>query len=208
MSAWIAVAAIGGAALLALHIGGVPRAVLAIVAAALLFGATGYALQGKANLAGHPAVANAAPVEIDPATIDLRGDLLGRFTGDGAYLIASDALMRSGSRASGTNVVLLGLNHYPRSLTLWTGLGTALAQHDGAVSPAARLAFDQAARLAPEHPAPPFFRGQAYLESGDLVAARHYWARALALSPPGTSYRREIMLRLLALDLALGQRSP
>uniref|UniRef100_UPI0030D9C194 inorganic phosphate transporter n=1 Tax=Pseudomonas canadensis TaxID=915099 RepID=UPI0030D9C194 len=125
---------------------------------------------------------------IDPSIVDLRGALLGRFSGDGAYLVASDALMRRGSRDSGAQVVLMGLGHYPRSLTLWVGLGTALAQHDNTVSPAARLAFDHATRIAPDHPAPPFFEGLAYVEAGDFRTAHRYWAKALALSPPVISY--------------------
>ena len=208
MSGWIAVIVIAATASIALAFGGVSRSLWSLIGAALLLAAAGYALQGRGDLRGHAVAADSEPVPVDQATIDIRGAMLGRFSGDGAYLVASDALMRRGSRDTGANVVLLGLSHYPRSLTLWTGLGTALAQHDGSLSPAARLAFDQATRLAPDHPAPPFFRGQAYLESGDLVAARHFWKRALALSPRAASYRRDIALRLVALDMALSQQGP
>ncbi len=203
MNGWLMLALIGVAAAAALLAAGVARALWSMVGAALMLGAAGYAWQVRSDLPEHLAEADAIPVMVAPEIVDLRGSLLGRFTGDGAYLMASDALMRAGSRGSGANVVLLGLNHYPRSLTLWTGLGTALAQHDGTMSPAAKLAFDQAMRLAPDHPAPPFFEGLAYIQSGDLRTARRYWARALAVSPVGVSYRREIALRLAALDLVL-----
>lgn len=206
MNGWMTLGLIAGSATFILWRAGVALRVLAIAAPILALGIVGYAVQGRATLTGSPAQADSAAVAVDPAVVDLRGALLGRFSGDGAYLIASDALMRRGSRDSGAQVVLMGLTHYPRSLTLWAGLGTALAQHDGMVSPAARFAFAQAARIAPDHPAPPFFQGLAYVESGDLAAARPYWARALALSPPAISYRRDIALRLYALDLALAQR--
>lgn len=205
MSGWISLALIGMATAAALWASGVSRRLGSLVGAALMLGAAGYALQQHAGLGGRPAVSDAAPVQVAPEVTALRDAMLGRFTGDGAYLVASDALMRSGSRRSGTNVVLLGLNHYPRSLTLWTGLGTALAQHDATVSPAARLAFDQATRLAPEHPAPPFFEGLAYVAAGQYRVARPYWARALALTPAGVSYRREIAMRLAALDMVIAQ---
>ena len=55
-------------------------------------------------------------------------------------------------------------------------------------------------RLAPEHPAPPYFRGLAYAETGDFVKARRYWARALALSPREAGYRRDIAEQLATLD--------
>lgn len=200
---WLAL--IGAAAFLALWLGGVARSLWSLTGAALMLGAAGYAWQERASLRGHPVVADRNPVPVAPEITDLRGALLGRFTGDGAYLMASDALMRKGARDSGARVVLMGLGHYPRSLTLWTGLGTALAQHDGAMSPAARFAFDQATRIAPAHPAPPFFEGLAYVESGDYRAARRLWARALALSPPGVSYRREIAMRLDMLDMLIAR---
>lgn len=206
MNGWIALALIGLAAAIALWASGIAPTLWTLVGAALMLGAAGYAWQQRAALGERLAASDAIPVAVAPEIVDLRGALLGRFTGDGAYLMASDALMRAGSRRSGANVVLLGLNHYPRSLTLWTGLGTAFAQHDGTVSPAARLAFDQARRLAPDHPAPPFFEGLAYVEAGDYRAARPYWARALALAPAGVSYRRDIALRLAALDMVLAQR--
>ena len=205
MTGWIVLASIGLAIGLTLGSAGIARSIWAFVGAALLLGASGYMLQGHAGLAGRPAIADADPVAIDPAATALRDAMFGQFSGDGAYLIASDALMRRGSRVTGTNVVLLGLNHYPRSLMLWTGYGTALAQHDGTVSPAAKLAFDQATRLAAAHPAPPYFRGLAYAEAGDLGAARRYWLRALALAPPKASYRREIAEQIAALDGAMAQ---
>ena len=205
MSGWIWLALIGVAAFLAMWLGGVARSLWSLTGAALMLGAAGYAVQERAGLAGHPVVAESDPVPVAPEITDLRAALLGRFTGDGAYLIASDALMRKGARDSGARVVLMGLNHYPRSLTLWTGLGTAMAQHDGAMSPAARFAFDQATRLAPDHPAPPFFEGLAFVEGGDYRAARRYWVRALALSPPGVSYRREIAMRLAILDMVIAR---
>lgn len=206
MNGWVSLVLIAALVALILWRAGVSRHVLAIAAPVIGLGILGYALQGRAMLPGSPAQADAATVAIDPSIVDLRGALLGRFSGDGAYLIASDALMRRGSRDSGVQVVLMGLNHYPRSLTLWVGLGTALAQHDGMVSPAARFAFNHATQVAPDHPAPPFFEGLAYVEAGDFRAAQPYWARALALSPPAISYRREIAVRLYALNIALAQR--
>ena len=205
MNGWIALSLIAGLTAFAFACAGAGRALWGGVIAALLIGAGGYALQQHAGLPGSPARSDRDPVIIDPTTIALRGAMLGQFTGDGAYLIASDALMRGGSRASGARVVSMGLNAYPRSLTLWTGYGTAIAQHDGTVSPAASFAFAQATRLAPEHPAPPYFRGLAYAESGDFVTARRYWLRALALTPRAAAYRRVIADQVATLDAVAPQ---
>lgn len=179
---------------------GVPRALWTAVGAALMLGATGYALQGRPMLPGRPARGAVAGQEDDPALTDLRDRLLGRYTLDHAYMVAGDAMTRRGDRRAAARAILGGVRKLPESFALWTELGTVLAAHDGQVSPAAKFAFDRAGRLAPQQPGPPFFEGLAYVRAGDFAAARPYWARALALSPRDASYTREIAVRLALLD--------
>lgn len=206
---WVFLFLLGGGALALMIFLGLDRRLWSLVGAALMLGASGYALQGHPILpASPPQPAAEAPLADDASIIDLRDRLFGRFTLDGAYLIASDAMRRSGDDRAAADVLLGGIRKLPRSFALWTGLGMALANHDGGqVSPPALLAFRHAMRMAPEHPGPPFFLGVAYARAGDFAATRRYWARAVALSPPGTAYRREIEQRLAVLDqyLALQQ---
>lgn len=174
--------------------------------AALMLGATGYALQGRFTLPGHPTEPNARPLEVDPGLVEMREDMFGRYTADAAYLTAGDAMLRSGDAGAAVQVMLGGIRHYPDSAQLWTGLGNALAEHDGeAVTPSALLAFQQAIRLSPRHPGPPFFTGLAYVRAGQLAQARPYWRRALNLSPGGAPYRMPIQARLTLLDAYLRQ---
>jgi cytochrome c-type biogenesis protein CcmH/NrfG len=134
--------------------------------------------------------------------------MFGRYTLDAAYLTAADAMTRTGDSESAVRVLLGGLDRIPRSLPLWTALGSAMAAHDGnTLSPPARFAFEQAIRIAPTHPAPPFFLGLAHVRAEEYAAARPYWARAAALSPEGASYRRDIALRLALLDRLLAEQS-
>lgn len=200
---WIILALVGVVAAFALWIGGVARPLWSFVGAALMLGAAGYALQAGPSLPGHPVESFAEPIEVDPAMTQLRQSMLGALTADDAYLVAADAMTRSGDTRSAVMAVLGGLRKYPRSLTLWVGLGTALEQHDGTVSPATLFAFRHAVYLAPQHPAPPFFLGLAYIRAGQYAVARPYWARALALTPAGVSYREPIAERLRALDAYL-----
>lgn len=200
---WVWLLVIGAAAFGALAALGTGRALWSTAASALMLGAAGYALQGRPTLPGKAAVPSVAGVT-DAATIDLRDRMLGRFSGDGAYLVASDAMSRAGDRGAAVQVILAGISKVPESVLLWTGLGNALVAHDGGqVSPPALFAFQQASRLSPKHPAPPFFLGEAYVRAGDFDSARRYWARALALTPPGASYRRDIAVRLMLLDRLL-----
>lgn len=201
MMAWFAIAVLLACAVLILWRSGVSRRLWPAVGATVLIGIAGYALQGRTALPGHPVEANRAPMAVPDEEVAIRDAMFGRFTVDWSYMIASDGLFRGGRIESGTRVLLQGLDHYPGSLMLWTGLGSALARHDGGqVSPAARLAFARAARINPLHPAPPFFAGLAEIRAGNFAAARAEWAHALALTPKDVSYRRDVELRLALLD--------
>ena len=202
---WLAVIAAAVCALLAAM--KVDRRLWSMVAAALMLGAAGYAWQGQPALAGHPATPGLAPTPDDSAMLDLRDQMLERYTGAAAYLVAADAMTRIGDRRAAVQVLLGGIRIAPKSLVLWTGLANALSAHDAnQVSPPALFAFQQATRLAPKHPAPPFFLGLAYVRAGDFAKARPYWARALALTPADISYRGEIATRLALLDRFLAMQ--
>lgn len=209
MSGWIALAGIGIASGIALVLSGIARVLWLFVGAALTLGAAGYAWQGRPGLGGDSVAAYATPIALDPAMLDLRDTMFGRFTADGAYLSAADAVTRSGDTYLAVRAVLGGIAHYPRSLSLWTGLGTALAANDGdTLSPAALFAFHHAMRLAPLHPAPRFFLGLAYLRANDLAAARRCWNVALRLTPPTLAYHDQIAFRLALLDRYMAMAAP
>lgn len=204
---WASLAIIALAAFAVLWLADIGRR-LWMAAAALMLGAIGYALQGRPSLAAHPVSPNADPVAVDPGAIALRDAMVGRFAGDTAYLVAADSMRRIGDRGAAVQVILGGIRAVPESLPLWTGLGDALSEHDGGqVSPASLFAFQQAMRLSPRHPAPFFFLGMAYIRAGDFAAARPFWVRALALTPPAAPYRKEIALRLALLDQFLAMQA-
>jgi Flp pilus assembly protein TadD len=196
---WLLLFAAGAIALLAVL--GVRRSLLSSVAAALMLGAAGYAWQGSPTLTGASPNPRAEALPDDPETIALRDAMFGRFTLDGAYLVASDAMSASGDDKAAIRALLGGLNRLPNSYALWTALGTAYSRHDGGqVSPAARFAFNRARRLAPQQPAVSFFEGLAFARAGDLAAVKPFWLDALRLTPANAPYRRDIAIRLVLLD--------
>src|SRR3546814_16937811 len=84
----------------------------------------------------------------------------------------SDGFARTGKTELAAKTLEKGLEKYPDNVDLWVGLGNALAAHGGGMmSPAAALAFDEAAKRDPSHPAPPFFAGLALAQGGDLKGA-------------------------------------
>lgn len=200
MTGFIALAVIGAVTFGALVLLRLPRLLWSFAGAALFLGAAGYAWQGRPALPAASVKPSTDPVAIDPEAVMFRERLMGRFTADTAYLVASDAMLRAGDRRAAARVVLGGVRAIPRSYILWTQLGTNLAMLDGdQISPGAKLAFQRAMQLAPEHPAPPYYAGLAHIRAGDLAGAQRLWARAVRLSPEGVDYRRTIanQLRLL-----------
>lgn len=198
---WLMLALIAGFTALLLWRLGLPRVVWTTAGAAIMFGATGYALQGTPGLPASPAKPQTTQLDVAPDIIEMRGAFFGRYTGDAAYQTAADAMIRISDPASAVRVTLGGINHNPKSVALWTELGSVLVAHDGGnVSPAALFAFRHAIQLAPRHPGPPFFLGLGYAQAGQFPEARLWWARSLELSPPNASTRPMIKERLALLD--------
>src|SRR3546814_1927436 len=130
---WVWLIVIGAAAAGALALLGVGRGLWSLVGAALMLGATGYALQGRPDEPGSPAEADTQRNEIDPGIVKLRGAMMGNFTAETPYLAASDAMIRSGATEAAAAVMLGGIRKMPKDMLMLTGLGDALAQHDGGV---------------------------------------------------------------------------
>src|SRR3546814_16858316 len=63
------------------------------------------------------------------------------------------------------------------------------------MSPAAALAFDEAVKREPAHPAAPFFAGLAMAHGGDLKGANAVWSDLLALSPANAPWRADLEKR-------------
>lgn len=166
-------------------------AALQLVVAALLVGGAGYALQGRPTLPGAPRGASqrAAPLPLTAA----RQAMLGQFNQSGRWLMMADSFAARGKTRDAVGIVRAGLRQHPEDAGLWVGLGNALVDHAGMLTPAAEFAFARARQLAPRHPAPLFFRGLALARSGQREDALKSWNQALSLTPPGTAYRPMIV---------------
>ncbi|MDO6412779.1 cytochrome C biogenesis protein [Sphingomonas sp. BIUV-7] len=204
MNGWIILAAfavaLGAGLWLVIRPG---RTVAELIAAALLVALAGYAWQGSPALLGRPTGPhdNRQP----PANLfaDERGKWLEQVGVDAQALDAADGLIRSGDAAYAAGILRAGLEHRPRSATLWIGLGNAIAQYaDGLVTPPARYAFEHASQLAPDSPAPAYFLGLALAQSGDLDGAEQSWRELIAKAPPGAPWRSAVEDKLAAIDRA------
>lgn len=176
---------------------------LQLTAAALLLGVAGYAWQGSPSLAGHPAAPNTDVMLPDTAFATERAKLMGRFGSEAQWLDFADALHRAGLDQEAVIAIKSGLAKFPNSADLWVGLGNALVTHGGGMmSPSAEFAFNRAARIAPDHPGPPFFMGLAYAQTGQIDKAEAIWRALLAKTPPNAPWRTDLEQRLEVIDLA------
>jgi cytochrome c-type biogenesis protein CcmH len=198
MSGWFILLLLFALSLAALRLLGVRGALLQAAAAALLFGAAGYAVQGRPGLAGAPALGASAGAVI-PLT-EARHAFFGSFTANEHWLALSEALARDGSTADAAGVLQSAVREHPDDPELWIGFGNALVDHAHVLTPPAELAYSRAAELAPGHPAAPFFYGLALARSGDRQAAVAIWRRILAKAPADASWRPLVEQGVAALD--------
>jgi cytochrome c-type biogenesis protein CcmH len=184
---WLILLAFIAAAAGALWLLRVRGGLLTASAAALLVGASGYALQGRPGLTGSPATASERR-EVLPLT-DARHAFFGDFAPAEPWLRISDALARHGNSADSVGILQNAVRRYPGDAQLWIGLGNALVEHAHGLTPPAELAYQRAAEMAPGYPAPRFFYGLAQARSGDRASALAQWRSILAEAPPNASWR-------------------
>ena len=187
MSAWIVLLLLLGLSFAALRLAGLRGAMLQLSGAALLFGAAGYAVQGRPGYGGSPQSSAERPAPI-PLT-NLRQAFFGRFGPTEHWLLISESFARRGDTENAVGTLNSAVREHPGDPTLWVGLGNALADHAGVLTPASELAFRRAAELAPGHPAPRFFMGLALARSGASEQAIAMWRRILAEAPADASWR-------------------
>jgi cytochrome c-type biogenesis protein CcmH/NrfG len=170
-----------------------------------MLGLAGYALQGSPSLPGQPVAKPGEPEGFGEAIGDQRQGMAERFGPAAQWLGMSDGFARTGKTELAARTLEKGLEKYPDNVDLWVGLGNALVAHGGGMmSPAAALAFDEAAKRDPAHPAPPFFAGLALAQSGDYRGADAVWSDLLARTPEGAPWRADLQMRLAQLHAAMG----
>jgi cytochrome c-type biogenesis protein CcmH len=184
---WAILFLLFAAGLGALWLLGVRGGLLTASAAALLLGASGYALQGRPGLPGAPARGSQGR-DVFPLT-DARHAFFGQFTPAENWLRMSEALARDGQYEDSIGILENAVRRYPADPQLWIGLGNALVDHAHGLTPPAELAYQRAAALYPDHPAAPFFYGLALARSGDREGALAVWRQILAKAPPNASWR-------------------
>lgn len=199
---WLAVGALAlGAFAFAVLVLKLPREGLALFGAVLVFGIAGYAWQGSPGLASAPKARAVVEGSQGEAMVEGRSALFDRSTPPPAYLITSDAFARQGRFSDAAALLQKGLKENPRDQEGWLALAMALVGHaDGYVTPAAVQAFVRAEVIDPRHPGAAYFLGNAYFQSGEIVAARNVWKGLVDRSPADAPWRDGLAAEVARLD--------
>jgi cytochrome c-type biogenesis protein CcmH len=195
---WIVLFALVAATFGALRLMRVREGLLTAALAALMLGASGYALQGRPGLAGSPAKGSEGSDV--PSLTEARHAFFGNFSAEESWLRMSEALARSGNTEDAVGILQNAVRRYPTDSQLWVGLGNALVDHSHGLTPPAEFAYRRAAELAPGYPGPLFFYGLALARSGDREGAVAVWKRILATAPPNASWHPLIEDGVAALE--------
>jgi cytochrome c-type biogenesis protein CcmH len=184
-----------------------PRAAWTTVLAALAFGLVGYVAQGSPSLPGAPKAAAPLVPGQGATLVELRRAVLPEpeWSSQPA-LITADGFTRRDRYADAATVLEGAVRANPRDGEAWLAMGNNIvATADGAITPAARLAYSRAETAAPKSPGVPFFVGVEQLQAGNFIAARGLWAEAAARAPEGSDARKVIESRITRLDAVVHQ---
>ena len=182
------------------------QAALAVMVAVAL-GVGGYALTGSPRLPAAPAPARVMNPDLTPEAEQASKQLLNNYGDVRAWMTLSDALIRANRTETAVAAMDQALDAIPGDADLWVQMGISLVAHaQGEVAPAARLAFDRASRLAPDHPAPPYFLALAWMQSAEPAKALAVLRPLEARSPADAPWRPmvERMIRGAEAMLAAG----
>ncbi len=182
-----------------------PRSAWALLGAALLFGLTGYALQGSPGQAGSPKVATSDLASEGEELVEARRAIYGPAP-PSRFVTVADGFARRGQFADAAGILRGSLDENPNDPEAWLALANALVeQADGQLTPAAAFAYDRAERADPGQPGPGFFLGVALIRSGRLMQARTLWADMLDKAPEDAAWRDGLKERLDRLDVLIAQ---
>ena len=203
MMGWLILLLILAASLASLWLLRVRGAMLTASAAALLVGASGYALQGEPGLPGSPGSPGREAEHVPLG--EARHAFFERFSGAEGWLVMAEALERRGRTEDSAALLQNAVRTRPGDQQLWIGLGNALVAHANGLTPPAELAFRRAAAINPAHPAPAFFYGLARARSGDPASAIAIWRNLLKDASADADWRPLVEAGIAALDPAPAQ---
>ncbi|GGA05630.1 hypothetical protein GCM10010923_14290 [Blastomonas marina] len=174
------------------------------VAAALVLGAAGYALQSEPGQAGAPKQLTSEAGYDGAALVEARRQFEDEAISPTREIVTADALARNGRFEYAAGLLNGYLRENPQDSEAWTALGNALfAEAEGNLTEAATEAYRRAAIADEANPAPYFFLGVGWLTAGEFDRVLELWALALERTEEGTPARAVMEARVAQLGMML-----
>ena len=187
----------------------VARSGWSLLGAALLFGLTGYALQGSPGLPAAPGT-NSETQQVDgELLVSSRREFFDTSQLPSRWITTGDGFARRGDFQRAAGFYRSATEENPRDMEAWLAMGIALVEHgEGNLTPAALLAFERAEELRPENGGARYFLGLAWLRAGQPERTRQLWLEAVRNAPQDAPWREGLALRLMQLDRMMGGATP
>lgn len=183
-----------------------PRNGWTILAAALMLGLAGYALQGSPGYGGAPKQAATGEDANGTAMVEARRAMFDPDLPPPHFVTVADGFARRGQYDDAAEILRGSLRENPNDGEAWLALGNALVEHaDGILTPAALYAYERAEQVLTDHPGPSYFLGVSLIRSGQFMQARQLWGEALANAPEDAPWRESLEQRIARLDEMIAQ---
>jgi cytochrome c-type biogenesis protein CcmH len=171
------------------------------IAAALMVGLAGYALQGHPGMPAAPKAPSEVTADSADSMVAERQKLAGGDPGSNKWLVIADGLARHGDYVEAATVLRGAVAANPGNSEAWLALANALVSHaEGNISPAALYAFRHASAADPAAPGPPFFLGLAMARAGRFDETKVLWTGLLARSPANAPWRPDLVDKIERLN--------
>ena len=172
-----------------------------LLGAALLFGLTGYALQGSPGQPAAPGTAAEKQTVDGELLVEARREFFTEPQLPSRWIITGDGFARRGDYAQAAGFYRSATEENARDREAWLALGIALVEHaEGKLTPAALLAFERAQQLDETNGGPRYFLGLSWLRAGEAQRTAELWREALANAPEEAEWRESLELRLMRLS--------
>lgn len=180
-----------------------------LLGATLLFGLTGYALQGSPGQPAAPGIAAERQQVDGELLISARREYFDTSQLPSRWITTGDAFARRGDFAQAAGFYRSATQENAGDLEAWLALGIALVEHgDGQLTPAALYAFEKAQKIDEENAGPRYFLGLSWLRMGEAGRALELWREALRAAPEDAEWRESLALRVMQLEAMSGQGTP
>lgn len=203
---WIAVIALAVLSFVAaIFLLKIERTGWSLIGAALLFGLSGYGLQGSPAMQSAPGTARAQQGLDGELLVSSRREFFDADKLPSRWIMTGDGFARRSDYMQAAGFYRSATQENPADTEAWLALGIALVEHaEGNLTPPALNAFERAQALDGTNGGARYFLGLSWLRAEQVGRTVELWGEALDAAPEDAPWRDTLALRLMRLRQLLG----